>query len=326
MAVTFAGTNAVITTDVPEFIPELWSDEVLAAYKANLVMANLVTQMPFSGSKGDTVHVPKPTRGSATAKAASNAVTLIVGADDVFNLSINQHWEYSRLIEDIVKIQALDTLRQFYTDDAGYSLAVRIDTDLHSQGAKFSGGDAAPDVAGTAYSKAFVGSVSGGELVTWDPAANATAGNAGSTSLTDEVIRIAMRYLDVTNVPARFRQWVVSPFEKQRLLGVARFTEQAYTGEVGGSNTIRNGMIGNLYGVPVYVSTQTAAVAAGDASVDQQACLLFQKEAIVHAEQMSPRTQTQYKQEFLADLLTADVIYGDGTPRSGSGVAIITDA
>jgi hypothetical protein len=70
------GTNHVTNTTAATFIPELWSDEIIAAYKKNLVMANLVNKMSFKGKKGDTLHIPKPTRGSASAKAASTQVTL----------------------------------------------------------------------------------------------------------------------------------------------------------------------------------------------------------------------------------------------------------
>jgi hypothetical protein len=70
-------TPQVTKTTGAVFIPEIWSDEVIAAYKQNLVMANLVSKMSFKGKKGDTLHIPKPTRGAASAKAASTAVTLI---------------------------------------------------------------------------------------------------------------------------------------------------------------------------------------------------------------------------------------------------------
>jgi hypothetical protein len=37
---------------------------------------------------------------------------------------------------------------------------------------------------------------------------------------------------------------------------------------------------------------------------------MFQKEAFGLAMQKSPRTQTQYKQEYLANLVTVDTIFG----------------
>lgn len=37
------GTNHTTRTTSDKFIPELWSDEVIAAYKQKLVLGNLVT-------------------------------------------------------------------------------------------------------------------------------------------------------------------------------------------------------------------------------------------------------------------------------------------
>jgi N4-gp56 family major capsid protein len=315
MAATFAATNAVVKgsspTGVDYFIPELWSDEVLAAHKANLVMQQLVKSMPFSGKKGDTVRVPIPVRASASVKAAANAVTLITASDTKFDLVIDQHYEYSRLIEDIVSVQANDSLRSFYTDDAGYALAIQEDTALHSEGAKFAAPDAAPTVAGAAYSKAVIG---GDGATVWS---QASSGNG--TALTDAGIRRAIQALDDNNVPDRMRALVIPPIEKRKLLGISRFTEQAFVGD---GSSIRNGLIGDVYGIPVFVSTNCATVEAND-STQYRACLMFQKDAIVMAEQITPRTQTQPKLEFLADLFVADVLYGLGTPRSENGVGLI---
>jgi hypothetical protein len=310
-------TDSIGTAEAANFIPELWSDEVLAAYKANLVMPQLVTNMPFTGKKGDTVHIPRPTRGGATAKLTATGVTLIAESNTAFDLTIASHFEYSRLIEDIASIQALDSMRQFYTDDAGYALATVVDDALHDEGAKFAAPDASPTVAGSAYSKAVIG---GDGSTVWS---TTTSGNG--TALSDAGIRNAIQALDDNNVPQRMRALVVPPVEKNNLLGLARFTEQAFTGEAGGSNSIRNGLVGDIYGIPVFVSTNCATVLSAD-STAYRACLLFQKEAVVIAEQLTPRSQTQYKQEYLSDLFTADTIYGVGTMRPEAGVALIVPA
>lgn len=327
------GTNHVTLTEVTAasrtrsnsaFVRELWTDEVIAAYKVNLVMPQLVVTMPFTGKKGDTVHIPNPTRGAASSKAAETQVTLIAAQETQKQYLIDQHWEYSRLIEDIVRVQADDSIRPFYTDDAGYALAKRVDTTLHAQGAKFAGNHSAPTVEGTNYSKAVIGTPTAGALVTWDPTANANAGNAAT--LTDEGIRLMIRELDDNDVPGMGRVLVIPPVEKKNLLGISRFTEQAFVGESGSANQIRNGYVGELYGVTVYVSTNCPTVADTGAAVDQRAALLFQKEALVLIEQMAPRTQSQYKQEWLGDLFTADTIFGTGVLRPESGIAIVVPA
>lgn len=324
------GTNHVTLTEATAasrtrsnsaFIRELWTDEIIAAYKANLVMPQLVVNMPFNGRKGDTFHVPNPTRGAASSKSSETQVTLIANQESTKQYLIDQHYEYSRLIEDIVAIQADDSLRAFYTDDAGYALAKQVDTHLHAEGAKLAGADASPTVEGTDYSKAVIGS--DGSTV-WNPAANTNAGNAAA--LADAGIREIIRQLDDNDVPNAGRVLVIPPVEKKSLTGIARFTEQAFVGEVGGGNTIRNGMIGNLYGVDVFVSTNCPTVADGGASTDQRAALLFQKEAFVFIEQLRPRVQTQYKQEWLGDLFTADTIYGKGVLRPEAGVPIVVPA
>jgi hypothetical protein len=117
------------------FVPEVWSDEIIAAYKKNLVAANLIKKMNFKGKKGDKVYFPAPVRGNATAKSktAQAQVTLIAESGTSLSVSIDQHYEYSRLIEDITEVQAQSSLRRFYTDDAGYALSTRIDTDVLAQ-------------------------------------------------------------------------------------------------------------------------------------------------------------------------------------------------
>jgi len=47
---------------------------------------------------------------------------------------------------------------------------------------------------------------------------------------------------------------------------------------------------------------------------------MFQKDAAVLATQQSVRSQTQYKQEKLADLFTADTVFGVKLVRAGSVV------
>lgn len=306
------------------FIGELWSDEIIAAYKSNLVMPQLVVVMNHVGKKGDTIHVPTPGRSAPSEKASETQVTLIAAQESKKQFVIDQHWEYSRLIEDIAAIQANDSYRSFYTDDAGYALAKKVDSLLHAQGAKLAGADAAPTVEGTAYSKAVIGTPTTGALVAWNPAANANAGNAAT--ITEEGLRLMIRELDDSDVPSMGRVLVVPPVEKAKLMGIQRFTEQAFVGEVGSANSIRNGFLGNLYGVEVYVSTNCASVADGGAATDQRAALLLQKDALVLIEQLRPRVQTQYKQEWLADLFTSDMIFGLGVLRPEAGIAIVVPA
>lgn len=304
------GTNHVTTTTSATFIPEVWSDEIVASYKKNLVAANLIKKMNFKGKKGDTVHVPAPTRGSASAKAANTQVTLIAATEGEKVIAIDQHWEYSRLIEDIVEAQALASLRQFYTDDAGYALSTKVDSTIIQLGRGVNGG------SGTA---AYSGAFSGADGTT----AYVAGANTGSGALTDAAIRRSIQRLDDADVPMDGRFLIVPPSTRNTLMGIARFTEQAFVGESGASNTIRNGEIGNVYGIPVFVTSNADTTSGSTAT---RICLLAHKDFGVLVEQMGVRTQTQYKQEYLGTLFTADVLFGAGELRDGAAVALAVPA
>jgi N4-gp56 family major capsid protein len=313
MATAFSPANSVTTTTAATFIPEIWSDEIVAAYKKNLVLANLVQKMNFRGKKGDTVHVPSPTRGSASAKAATNAVTLIAATESEVQILINKHYEYSRLIEDIVETQALNSLRQFYTSDAGYALARQVDTDLIRLGRAFNGATVGTDDYATSASStaAYIGS-------NGTTAYNSSTSNAAA--LTDAAIRRTIQRLDDNDTPMDGRFFIIPPSSRNTLMGLARYTEQAFIGEAGNNNTIRNGEIGNLYGIPVFV-TSNADFGAGNSGADR-ICLMGHKESMVLVEQLAVRSQTQYKQEYLSTLYTADTLFGVKTVRTEAGFVL----
>jgi N4-gp56 family major capsid protein len=310
MAITtgaYGTASTVTTTRAGTFIPEIWSDEIIAAYEKQLVMANLVRKMSMKGKKGDVLHIPMPTRGQASAKAAGAVVTLQYDTESEVTVTINRHFEYSRLIEDIVGVQALSSLRQFYTADAGYALARQVDTDLVLLGRQANNG------AGTAaYAAAFTGG---------DGSTLYTSGAPNQTALTDAGIRRVIQRLDDNDVPMSDRVLVVPPSSRNTMMGISRFTEQAFVGESGRGNTIRNGEIGDVYGVKVFVTPQ-CDTATGGARI----ALMFHKDAFVLAQQMGVRTQTQYKQEYLGDLMTADILYGTQIVRKGDDGDVPTSA
>ena len=299
------GATSQGKTQLDNFVPELWSDEIIASYLKTLVMAQLVKKMSMKGKKGDKINIPTPTRGNATAKSAGAAVTLIQATEGTTPVTIDQHWEYSRLIEDFAEVQALPTFRSFYTQDAGYALATRVDTTLVQRGRSTNGG------AGTAaYANAYIGG---------DGTTAYNSGTPNATALTDAAIRRTIQRLDDADVPGTDRFFLIPPSSANTLRGLARFTEQAF---VGSGDSIRTGEIGNLYGVPVFVSTNCDTPTGGSNKI----CLMGHKDAIVLVEQMSPRVQTQYKQEYLATLMTADTIFGTAELRDGSLIPLAVPA
>ena len=253
------------------------------------------------------------------------------------------------MIEDIVQVQGLDSMRAFYTNDAGYALAKQVDQDLHILGATLQGGT---NSAAALYEKAVLG---GDGSTNFSGAANTNTGNG--SAITDAGIRQMMQTLDDADVPADGRVLIIPPVARNTLLGLSRFTEQAFVGE---GSAIKTGMIGSIYGMEVYISTNcpwvhvnsvtgtqsgtfsstaptgTAYADAYGNTVDWDTTsptdtkyrvgMMLHKDALVHAEQMDVRSQTQYKQEYLGDLFTADTLYGTGELRDDAGVCFVVPA
>ena len=114
-------------------------------------------------------------------------------------------------------------------------------------------------------------------------------------------------------------------------MGLARYTEQAFVGDAGNGNTIRNGEIGNLYGMPVFVSSYADSASATAAyptsgTAIARVCLMGHRDSMVLVEQMAIRSQTQYKQEYLGTLFTADTLYGVGELRDYAAFALVVPA
>jgi N4-gp56 family major capsid protein len=281
-------------------------DEIMAAHKKNVVLAALVRKLNVKGKKGDTVKLPKPTRGSAAAKSANTIVTTLIASGGAsVTVSLTAHFEYSRLIEDIAEVHALSSMRKFYTDDAGYALAVQKDSSIFNAARTLNGGDGA---------STWTGGVIAGDGTT---AFVDAGGNANATAITDAGIRRVIQVLDDNDIPMSDRALVIPPVGRRIMMGLARFTEQAFVGD---GKTIRNGKLGDVYGVSVHVTsncpTPTSATTA-------KVGLLTHRDALILAEVLGPRVQTQYKQEYLATLLTADTIYGVAEAYDKGGIAMV---
>jgi hypothetical protein len=314
---TFPGGSGTIVakTQADKFIPEIWSDEVIAAYKSNLVLANLVRKMSFKGKKGDTLHIPKPTRGVATAKSANTAVTIQANTESEVQVLIDQHFEYSRFIEDIVEVQALSSLRSFYTEDAGYALAKKVDDLLIAGGKSFGDGDASDWVHSNAY---FIDATTGLTTYALDTVTT-------SDLFTDAGFRKLIQLMDDADVPMDGRKFAIPPSLRNAIMGVDRYNSSDFVDGRG----VNNGQIGKLYGIDIYVSSnlptiETAAEnTAGDAI---KAALLFHTDTMVFAEQVGVRSQVQYKQEYLSTLYTADTLFGTKVVRPEAGFVLAVNA
>jgi len=317
MATGVIGTNNQTVTTAATFIPELWSDEVIASYQKNLVLANLVTRINHKGKKGDTINIPTPVRGSATSKGENSLVKIQGDTHGNTALSIDKHYEYSVLIEDMAEVQALSSLRRFYTEDAGYALSTQVDLDLFNKAAALNGGNGTAGNSGWNKAQVFNSS---GVLSDWD---RSGTGNAISLATGgDAAIRGMIEKLDLADVPQDGRAIVLTPRQYTDMLGIQRYTEQAFIGD---GNAIKTGKVGQIYGIDVYVTNAMGTTQCATGSVVHDIGLVLHKDAMALVEQLGVRSQSSYMQEYLGDLYTADTIYGVGEMRNLAGFAFITD-
>ena len=311
------GSGSIVAkTQADKFIPEIWSDEVVAAYKKSLVLANLVNKMSMRGKKGDTLHIPKPTRGVATAKAANTTVTIQADTETEVLVSIDQHFEYSRFIEDIVEVQALASLRRFYTDDAGYALAKKVDDTLFGLGKTFGNGTTTYIHSNSYYIDASTGLT-----------AYAADTVVPADVFTDAGFRALIKLMDDADTPMDGRFFAVPPSLRAAIMGIDRYNSSDFVDGRG----VQNGQIGTLYGIDIYVSSncpiiETDSENTASSGGDIKAAILAHKDAMVLAEQLSVRSQTQYKQEYLSTLYTADTLFGVKTVRPEAGFVLAVNA
>lgn len=261
------------------FIPELWVNEIQMHTKSKLVMASRVKRLDSQvKGKGDVIHIPKIAEISTTAKSRSTDVVPTATTEAEFTLTINKHFYAAHDIEDFAKVQSAYDLRGTYTEADGYAIAKKIDTTLTELATGFS----------------------------------QTVGTAGS-ALTDANLLRGIQYLDDADAPESDRHFVIKPAVKKDILGIDKFVLFQNVNK----ERINNGMIGEIYGIEVAVTTNVTTTSG---SPDRVNNLLFHKDALACAIQQQPRVQADYELRGLATLLVVDAIWGVGEFRDTFGV------
>jgi hypothetical protein len=267
------------------FRPNVWSSEVLMFVKANLVLQPLIRHYDREiQSKGQTVEIPNVSTITANLKAQNTVVTLNYNTETKTTITINRHYESSFLLEDIEATQSAYDLRSEYTQAAAYAIVEKVDNDIAQ-----------------------------GMVADFD------AYGAFGTALNDTLILTVNRYLDDAKAPQTDRSLVVTPQGKQEMLAIDKYVRYDALGVGGDQNSIRNGQIGEIYGVRVFMSQNLVQVTS---SPNENSHLFFHKDAFAIALQKSPRTQASYKQEYLGWLVTVDVLYGIESLRPDFGFVV----
>jgi len=280
-----SGNVGITGTVANVFRPNIWSKEALMFVKSNLVLLPLIKHYDADvQSSGQTLEIPNVSAISANPKTANTVVTLNYNTETKTTITLNQHYESSFIVEDLAKIQSAYELRSDYTQAAAYAIAEKVDGAI-----------------ATGMTTAF------------------TKYGAYGTALSDNLILTVNRYLSENKAPRSDRSIVVHPKGEAELLAIDKYVRYDSLGVGGTANSIASGQIGSIYGAKVFMSQNLVYL---DTATDEYNHLFFHKDAWAVAMQLQPRTQAQYKQEYLGWLVTVDVLFGHTQLRSGFGFVL----
>ena len=284
------GTTPVTITTHANYIPELWAEELRAFREINLVMRQVVYNYPFEGSVGDTLHVPDVGRLAVIDVTQGGDDSNSVNTEGEFNGVITRHRGVRVQIPDRAGKQSKYDIASAYIPAAGKSLAEDLDSHILSLESGFQ--------AGQRYE------------------GDGTTLSGVGADVTDAGFRIILELLDIVNVPFDDRFGAFHPRQKNIMLGIARFTEYQMLGQ--GNMPIRTGLLGELYGVPIYFTTNVNDVGSNDAN------LVGQREAILLAMQQDIRVQTDYILQNWSGLIALDYLGQAFEFRDDHAVAVHT--
>jgi hypothetical protein len=263
------------------FSPDIWSRQVLRATEANLVIAKSVNRgFEDDASVGKTVKVASIGNLAARAKTENAVITYEAIAETATTITLNI-WSYAAVgIEDIVKVQAIVDTQNEYQRKLGYAVAKDIDSKL------------AADFAGFSQIVGVLG-----------------------TAATDANVLAAVKLLDDADVPQDDRFFIMSPAEKVSKLALDRWSNALYIGT--SAYPTKSGMLGDMYGLNLAVTTNLVKPAAGQANN-----AIFHRDALALVVQRTPKTHIFYDIDTFTWKLAVEVIYGHQEMRDTFGVLV----
>ena len=209
------------TADTSGFIAQYWAQRALDVLRANIVAVQFVardTDFAEPGWKGKSITVGYPGTFTAVDKAADTPLTPQVpsGGSSV-TLTLNKHKAVPFLVEDFAAAQANGSLMDRYIQPATVALANQVENDILALATSFTGG-----VVGTP-----------------------------GTNMTSATLRTVDQQFNTLLAPQNDRVVIVSPKDKASLLGDTALQSFFAFSQ---PSTVKNGVIGQLYGMDVAMS------------------------------------------------------------------------
>lgn len=275
------GTNHSTITTHANFIKTIWSKKLIIATESKLVAANLVQRYDTEAKLGRTIVVPNVSNLSAVDKVAGTELDFQTATEASTNITINKHKVCSFLIEDALKNQEDYDAASLYGEKASYAISKQIDTDV----------------------------------LTNATSAGSSKGTYNTDTVSDTDILGSIVALDNADVPDTERAFIFKPVLKAHLLTTY---DKFYSASIRGDkvNPIPKGVLLELYGIPLYITTNLYSSGDNDSNV------LLHKEAISLAINLKAKVEKGRIIQYLSDAYVAQALYGTRVMRSDFMVEI----
>ena len=290
MATTIGSANPVASqasdTELAVFIPEIWADAVRASFKKSLVMGNLaVDYSALLANGGDTVNVPSVADvADAATKAQHVPVNYTQATEDQLQIAATTHQYASAMVEDMGVVQACSDLLTMYADSIGYKMALGVEVAIEAA------------LAGTT------------ECIN-------IAGNTVAKTIDALTLAHMSKVVMENNCPLNECALILNPTLYASLFRIDDFIHVSKTAAV----DVPNGLVGQVMGMPVYLSNNISSTNHNDAVDSDDGALtngnvlggfLLHKSALGIAYSKMPVVNSEYDIDYIAHKLVGDVIYG----------------
>lgn len=276
---------------ISNFVPEIWSAQLLTSLKSSLVYAGPgIVNRNYEGeiaNAGDTVNITSISRPTIGTYTAHSDITVEDVDDATRQLVVDQSKYFAFEVDDIEKRQALGGVMDEAANEAAYGLR---------------------DVADSYLSALMLDEVDEDNVL--DAVAIDTADEAIQALIDLSVV------LDESDVPTEGR-WVVAPPSFHGLLLKSDLFERVDAS--GSSETLRNGIVGRAFGFDVLKSNNTPDATAGGGN----AVIAGSPIATSYAEQIAKVEAFRLEKRF-ADGLKGLHLYGAKVVRPTALAAIDT--
>lgn len=291
-----AATTGVSVNTQDEFVPEIWATHVLLNLDNESLMMDKVDRSFEQFVQGtDKVRIPVLGEITVTRDSSADAIydddnpTLSNPTDAKVELNLNETSKVGFTIQDTARMQSPYDLAGMYGSRMGTKLAADFDD----------------------YLLAKIGS-----------AKHVTTNHNSSAELTQaDFIKVLVQFKK-DFAPENERYIVLSPNMMGQIMGIAKFTDRDFTGNIGSISTPMNYAVGMVYNIPVFVSNHTDKVTGGrtaDTSTtpntgaiaaNAERSVAFQKEFLAFAMQKGFAVEQVRMENNFADIYRAQVVYG----------------